>query len=84
MGPLRSGPHGLTPSFSMRYDTICFHVQVVAQIVPVKGGEDPKFDIFTWVGKHKDNALPLTESVMAALKEKGISAFGGTGYCFGG
>ena len=65
-------------------DPLGFYVQVVAQIDPVKRGEDPGFDIFAWVGKHKVNALPLTESVMAALKEKGITAFGGTGYCFGG
>jgi hypothetical protein len=64
--------------------SICFHGQAVAQIDLGKGGEDPKFDISAWVGKHKDHALPVTESVMAALKEKGITAFGGTGYCFGG
>jgi dienelactone hydrolase len=50
----------------------------------VKRGEDTGFDIFAWVGKHKENALPLTESVISALKEKGITAFGATGYCFGG
>jgi hypothetical protein len=67
-------------------DPICFHGQtgLLSQIHSMKRGEDPGFDIFAWVGKHKDNALPLTESVMAALKEKGITAFGGTGYCFGG
>jgi hypothetical protein len=65
-------------------DPTCSHVQGVAQIDLVKGGEDPKFDIFAWVGKHKDHALPITESVMDALKEKGITTFGATGYCFGG
>ncbi|KAF4610803.1 hypothetical protein D9613_006673 [Agrocybe pediades] len=43
------------------------------------------FDIGKWFPSHGSaQTRPVLDKVIAALKEKGITAFGATGYCFGG
>jgi len=43
------------------------------------------FDIMAWVGRHgADVTNPPLYKVIDALKAKGITRFGATGYCFGG
>ncbi|TDL26717.1 alpha/beta-hydrolase [Rickenella mellea] len=43
------------------------------------------FDLNSWLGKHgADKTRPPLDKVVNALKEKGITTFGATGYCFGG
>ncbi|KAJ3997862.1 dienelactone hydrolase [Lentinula boryana] len=42
------------------------------------------FDRDAWKNKHGyEQTRPAVDAVIAALKEKGINAFGTTGYCFG-
>ncbi|KIJ57133.1 hypothetical protein M422DRAFT_23237 [Sphaerobolus stellatus SS14] len=57
--------------------------------VPLSVLENPEgfktFDVKGWIGKHDESATrPLLDPVIAALKERGITQFGATGYCFGG
>ncbi|KAG5647161.1 hypothetical protein DXG03_001116 [Asterophora parasitica] len=43
------------------------------------------FDLGKWIAKHGSNETrPPLDKVIAALKEEGVTAFGATGYCFGG
>ncbi|KAG7095438.1 hypothetical protein E1B28_006187 [Marasmius oreades] len=43
------------------------------------------FDIMKWFPNHgPDKTRPTLDKVVAALKEQGVTAFGATGYCFGG
>ncbi|KIJ57134.1 hypothetical protein M422DRAFT_40652 [Sphaerobolus stellatus SS14] len=57
--------------------------------VPVAVLDHPEgyksFDIVRWLGKHDESATrPQLVPVIAALKERSITQFGATGYCFGG
>ncbi|KAJ8585186.1 hypothetical protein M405DRAFT_844670 [Rhizopogon salebrosus TDB-379] len=43
------------------------------------------FNISAWFANHgQDKTRPPLDSVIAALKEQGVTRFGATGYCFGG
>ncbi|KAF8141932.1 alpha/beta-hydrolase [Boletus edulis] len=43
------------------------------------------FDLLAWLAKHgKDATRPPLDKVIAALKERGVTQFAATGYCFGG
>jgi dienelactone hydrolase len=44
------------------------------------------FDIGAWFGNNhgQEGTRPILDAVIKALKEQGITAFGATGYCFGG
>jgi len=43
------------------------------------------FDIYDWFKTHgQEYTRPPLDKVIAGLKEKGITTFGATGYCFGG
>ncbi|EGN92088.1 hypothetical protein SERLA73DRAFT_191614 [Serpula lacrymans var. lacrymans S7.3] len=43
------------------------------------------YDIGKWFQNHgSDKTRPPLDSVIAALKEQGVTRFGATGYCFGG
>jgi dienelactone hydrolase len=43
------------------------------------------FDLKAWLQRHSEAVTrPRLDAVIAALKEKGITQFGATGYCFGG
>ncbi|KZW03099.1 alpha/beta-hydrolase, partial [Exidia glandulosa HHB12029] len=49
----------------------------------------PGFDVSSlntnWVPRHKqEHTRPTLDAVIAGLKERGITTFGSTGYCFGG
>ncbi|KAF7357113.1 Dienelactone hydrolase endo-1,3,1,4-beta-D-glucanase [Mycena sanguinolenta] len=42
------------------------------------------FDLPKWLSSHtRQHIRPAIDSVVAALKEQGVTAFGGTGYCIG-
>ncbi|KAL5492295.1 hypothetical protein ACEPAI_3742 [Sanghuangporus weigelae] len=42
------------------------------------------FDFPSWLAKHgAEQTRPPLDKVIAALKEKGVTSFGATGYCFG-
>ena len=48
-------------------------------------GDKANFDIMAWLAKHgADKTRPILDKVIAALRERGITRFGATGYCFGG
>jgi len=43
-----------------------------------------KFDLNAWFPTHgQEQTRPTLDKVIAALKEKGVTSFGATGYCFG-
>ncbi|KAJ6483223.1 Alpha/Beta hydrolase protein [Mycena sanguinolenta] len=43
------------------------------------------FDLPKWLSNHtRQHIRPAIDNVVAALKEQGVTAFGGTGYCIGG
>jgi len=43
------------------------------------------FDVTTWIGKHgREVTRSIINSFIAGLQERGITAYGATGYCFGG
>jgi len=43
------------------------------------------FDLMKWFVNHgQDKTRPSLDKVIASLKEQGVTAFGATGYCFGG
>ncbi|KAJ6483241.1 Alpha/Beta hydrolase protein [Mycena sanguinolenta] len=43
------------------------------------------FDLPEWLSNHTPQHIrPAIDNVVAALKEQGVTAFGGTGYCIGG
>ncbi|KAL0571978.1 hypothetical protein V5O48_009980 [Marasmius crinis-equi] len=47
--------------------------------------DDPNFNLTEWLPTHGvDATLPPTRAVLGALREKGFSKVGVTGYCFGG
>ncbi|KAG7099778.1 hypothetical protein E1B28_001590 [Marasmius oreades] len=47
--------------------------------------DDPNFNITEWSTRHgPEQTLPPTRAVIAALKGRGITKLGATGYCFGG
>ncbi|EGN92089.1 hypothetical protein SERLA73DRAFT_147743 [Serpula lacrymans var. lacrymans S7.3] len=53
--------------------------------VPESALETPGFNFGTWLTNHTaEQTRPLLDSVIAALKEQGVTRFGATGYCFGG
>jgi len=49
-------------------------------------GPGKNFDIGAWFGNNhgQEGTRPILDAVIKALKEQGITAFGATGYCFGG
>lgn len=43
-----------------------------------------QFDFPAWLAKHgAEQTRPPLDKVITALKEKGVTVFGATGYCFG-
>jgi len=53
--------------------------------VPYEAMNSGNFNISAWfVNHHEGKTRPPLDSVIAALKEQGITRFGATGYCFGG
>ncbi|KAH7924310.1 dienelactone hydrolase [Leucogyrophana mollusca] len=43
------------------------------------------FDIMTWLTRHPTEVIrPILDTVIASLKEQGVTTFGATGYCLGG
>lgn len=45
---------------------------------------DPNFDRAKWMAAHgPDSWQPVLDAVVPALKERGVTRFGTTGYCFG-
>ncbi|GLB43348.1 putative dienelactone hydrolase family protein [Lyophyllum shimeji] len=54
-------------------------------IPPDALGPNSNFDLMKWLGSHgAEKTRPALDKVVAALKEEGVTAFGATGYCFGG
>ncbi|KAE9390906.1 chlorocatechol-degradation protein [Gymnopus androsaceus JB14] len=46
---------------------------------------DSNFNVTDWMAKHgPEQTRPPVDKVIAALKETGVTSFGGTGYCLGG
>ncbi|KZV88967.1 alpha/beta-hydrolase [Exidia glandulosa HHB12029] len=57
--------------------------------VSVEEVSRPGFDVAilnaNWVPKHtQEHTRPVLDAVIAGLKERGVTTFGSTGYCFGG
>ncbi|KIJ55481.1 hypothetical protein M422DRAFT_24055 [Sphaerobolus stellatus SS14] len=53
--------------------------------IPTDAFSTPGFDIGKWFVNHgNDKTRPPLDAVIAALKEKGITSYAATGYCFGG
>jgi len=52
--------------------------------IPENAMGDPSFDRAGWMARHGfETVTPIVDSVVAALKEKGITRIGTNGYCFG-
>lgn len=53
--------------------------------IPADGMNAPGFDRQEWTARHspRENARPLLDRVLAGLKERGITKFAATGYCYG-
>lgn len=48
-------------------------------------GKVSDFDVQGWLARHQnEQTRPLIDSVIAVLKDQGVTSFGATGYCFGG
>ncbi|KAJ7463319.1 dienelactone hydrolase endo-1,3,1,4-beta-D-glucanase [Mycena latifolia] len=55
---------------------------IPADVIDMEGGT---FDFGKWFPTHgAADRRPLLDSVIAALRESGVTAFGAIGYCFGG
>jgi len=53
--------------------------------IPVEAMEKGEFDIMKWFPNHGPaQTTPTLMKVIDGLKEKGVTAFGATGYCYGG
>ena len=49
------------------------------------GQSASNINVKEWLGKHLSHATrDLLDKVIAGLKEKGVTEFAATGYCFGG
>lgn len=52
--------------------------------IPVEAMEKGSFDLSTWFPRHgSEQTRARIDPVVAALKERGVTKFGATGYCFG-
>ncbi|KAG2110573.1 dienelactone hydrolase [Suillus discolor] len=53
--------------------------------LPIDAMNSTSFDVKAWFAKHgTEQTRPPLDKVIAALKERGVTKFGATGYCFGG
>ncbi|KAH7908202.1 dienelactone hydrolase [Hygrophoropsis aurantiaca] len=53
--------------------------------IPADAMSSGNFDIMAWFPNHtQEKTRPTLDKLIAALKEQGVTAFGATGYCFGG
>lgn len=53
--------------------------------IPLDGLNNPAFDRAGWFARHDlDVTRPVIDTLMAALRDQGVTKFCATGYCFGG
>ncbi|KAG1898557.1 dienelactone hydrolase [Suillus fuscotomentosus] len=53
--------------------------------LPIDVMNSASFDVKAWFAKHgTEQTRPPLDKVIAVLKERGVTKFGATGYCFGG
>ncbi|KAG1801754.1 dienelactone hydrolase [Suillus variegatus] len=53
--------------------------------LPIDVMNSASFDVKAWFAKHgTEQTRPPLDRVIAVLKERGVTKFGATGYCFGG
>ena len=62
-----------------------FRSRPFASDSPRHCGQSGTFDLPGWLAKHgQDVTRPFIDKVIAGLKERGVTQFAATGYCFGG